>query len=175
MSVDVKKKRNAGFSLVELMVVVAIIAVLIGVISITYSIVGKANAKSYATTLKQAIATARSNTMGRVQNTYELIITGNADGTVDVQVGDGGSRERIGDSKIPVDITSDGATVPIVAGRVFRMRFSKSDGHVNYMHFDGGAVAAFNSPGELLIQCGPDGGKNYTVHVVKQTGKVYMD
>ncbi|MBO7515891.1 MAG: type II secretion system protein [Lachnospiraceae bacterium] len=175
MSADVRKKSNAGFSLVELMIVVAIISVLIGVVTITYSIVGKANAKSYATTLKQAIASARSDTMGRVQNTYELIITGNADGTVDVQVGDGGNRQRIGDSKCPVDLSSDGAVVDMTPGRVFRMKFSKSDGHVTYMHFDGGAIPAFSSPGELRIQCGPDGGKQYTVHVVKQTGKVYMD
>lgn len=175
MSADVRKKNNAGFSLVELMIVVAIISVLIGVITITYSIVGKANAKSYATTLKQAIASARSDTMGRVQNTYELIITGNADGTVDVQIGQGGSRQRIGDSKTPVELFSDGAAVSIIPGRIFRMKFSKSDGHVTYMHFDGGAIDAFVSPGELHIQCGQTSGKHYTVHVVKQTGKVYMD
>lgn len=173
MSVDVKKKRNAGFSLVELMVVVAIIAVLIGVVSITYSIVGKANAKSYATTLKQAIATARSNTMGRVQNTYDLILTANADGTVDVQVGQGGQKEQVANSKIPMDIYSGGMVVPMTPGLVFTVTFSKSDGHVTSMSFGSGST--FNNPGELCFQCGPDGGKHYTVHVVKQTGKVYMD
>ncbi len=175
MSADVRKKKNAGFSLVELIVVVAIISVLITAVAITFSVVGKANAKSYATTLKQAIASARSDTMGRVQNTYELIITGNDDETVDVRIGETGSKKKIGEKDIPVELYSDGALVKMVPGRVFRMRFSKSDGHVTYMHFDGGAIDAFDSPGELQIQCGSNSGKHYTVHVVKQTGKVYMD
>ena len=173
MSADVKKKSNAGFSLVELMVVVAIISVLIGAVAITYSIVGKANAKSYATTLKQALATARSETMGRVQNTYELILTCDSDGTAYVQIGQTGRREEIGSDKIPVSIYSGGQNNPLTPGTVFTMKFSKSDGRVTSMSFGYGET--FASPSELCFQCGVDGGKHYTVHVIKQTGKVYMD
>ena len=175
MSADVKKKSNAGFSLVELMVVVAIISVLIGAVAITYSIVGKANAKSYATTLKQALATVRSETMGRVQNTYELILTGDSDGTVYVQVGQNANREEVASSKIPMDIYSGGTHVTMGSGMVFRVKFSKADGRITSMQFDGAGVGAFVSPDELCFQCGDSGGKYYTVHVIKQTGKVYMD
>jgi len=173
MSVDVKNKRNAGYSLVELMIVVAIIAVLLGVISITYAVVGKANAKSYATTLRQVIAAAQSDTMGRVQNAYDLILTCDAEGDVFAQVGASGQKHQIGTSKIPVSITSDGANVDMIPGRQFTMTFSKSSGKVNSMTF--GFGPAFASPGPLMFTCGIDGGKEYHVFVVKQTGKIYME
>lgn len=174
MSGDVRNNKNAGFSLVELMVVVGIIAVLLGVVTVTFSIVGRGSAKSYATTLKQAIATSRSETMGRVKDTYELYIIGNADGSVDAQIGAGGQKHQVASSKIPMEICSSGVVIPMTAGRVFTITFSKTDGSVKQMQFVGGAMPAFGGFDEIWFQCGESAGTHYDVHLVIGTGKTYI-
>lgn len=174
MSVDVKNKRNAGFSLVELMVVVAIMAVLLGFITITYSIVGRGSAKSYATTLKQAIATARSDTMGRVKDTYDLIVSCEANGDVYVRVGAAGNKQCIGTNKIPVDVYTPGIAYTFSPGMELNITFSKSTGGVKSSHFTGGAMNPFPGASEIIFQCGQSGGTHYDVHIVVATGKVYM-
>ncbi len=174
MSVGAKNKRDAGFSLVELIVVVAIIGVLIGVISITYSIVGRGNAKSFATTLKQTLATARSDTMGRVKDTYDLIVNCNADGTVDVRIGATGTRNRIGTAKIPVKVYSSGLSYTFTPGLELVIQFSKSTGGVKSTVMTNSGLNPFPGASEIIFECGQSAGTHYDVHLVVATGKVYM-
>ena len=58
-----KDSRNKGFSLVELMVVIAIMAVLVGISGISYVIVGKSNVKKAAGFIDDAIADCRQKSM----------------------------------------------------------------------------------------------------------------
>lgn len=56
-------KHNMGFSFVELMVVIAIMAVLIGAASISYVVVSKSNVKKAASYIDNAITNCREKSM----------------------------------------------------------------------------------------------------------------
>ena len=69
MAEDKKKlaKNNSGFSLVELIIVIAIIAALIGTVVLSVSMVFSANAKACSNDLQRAIADCKVTTMGKAQ------------------------------------------------------------------------------------------------------------
>ena len=69
MAEDKKKlaKNNSGFSLVELIIVTAIIAALIGTVVLSVSMVFSANAKACSNDLQRAIADCKVTTMGKAQ------------------------------------------------------------------------------------------------------------
>lgn len=79
---DVLKNKNdvemnqKGFSLVELIIVIAIIAALMGTVVFSVSMVFSANAKACANNLQRAIADCKVTTMGKTE-AYLLIYRGN--------------------------------------------------------------------------------------------------
>lgn len=86
-----KKTNNKGFSLVELIIVIAIMAILAGAIApalIRYIDKSrKSNDVSAAKTIKTAVETAMANEV-----TYELLTSGTADPTGVIRVTSGGTQ-----------------------------------------------------------------------------------
>ena len=60
-------KNNRGFSLVELIIVIAIIAALIGTVILSVSMVFSANAKACSNDLQRAVADCKVTTMGKAK------------------------------------------------------------------------------------------------------------
>ena len=56
---------NRGFSLVEIMVVIAIMAIIVGVVALSYNTVSNANVSAAAKTLNSEFSTARSICMAK--------------------------------------------------------------------------------------------------------------
>lgn len=165
------EKDNRGYSLVELIIVIAIIAV-IG-LGATWSIilVFSANAKTCSNDIVNAIAECKIMTMTKGKGNVRLIIYRDGDGgtiyselqtretsTSSWVTGKDG-REKIGASKCSVG-TSDGANdIPISEATAWEFYFDRSSGRL----MDETTV------NEIYVL---GGRKNYRIQIEKLTGKV---
>lgn len=64
------KKHNRGFTLIELIVVFAIIAVMAGIVSLSISTVGSTNAKQGASDISSMISKCRMGALSRAGDSY---------------------------------------------------------------------------------------------------------
>lgn len=97
-------KENKGFSLVEVIVVLAIMSVAIGFVSITASVVNDSKASSAAKNMKASMTTARVQSMAKGTQKGELTIKVSSNGSVYATVGTG-EEEKICSGKISVYAT----------------------------------------------------------------------
>ncbi len=70
-----KRLGNQGFSLVELIVVVAIIALIVGVFSIGYSVVGNKSVEQCAKRIETVLENCRNTTMGKLTCSVSFYIS----------------------------------------------------------------------------------------------------
>ncbi|MCR4936673.1 MAG: type II secretion system GspH family protein [Lachnospiraceae bacterium] len=94
-------KCNKGFSLAEMLVVIAIMAILTGGAVASISIINNANVNKAAQTLDDAFSKARSNGMARGDSTYtfNLSMIGN-----DLYASYGGATEKISGGGVSVSL-----------------------------------------------------------------------
>ena len=175
-----ERDNNKGFSLVELIIVVAIMAVFMSMIAVSYFIVGRANMKSVSSDFNQALGNAQTNTMGRMDN-YDVYITVNAStGEATFRVGTNGEENTFANEKIPVKVWNGSEYIVLNAN--MRISFSKSSGAVKDVRI---GCSADGSGGERLggatgiseykFLFGDEAGKHYVVHLIKATGKHYVE
>ena len=70
-----KKKSNAGFSLVELLVVVAIMGVLMGITAVTWYAVSSANGNKAASFIEEVLLEGKNRAMTTSAKSWDVIIT----------------------------------------------------------------------------------------------------
>lgn len=70
-----KKKSNAGFSLVELLVVVAIMGLLMGITAVTWYAVSSANVNKAASFIEEAMLEGKNRAMTTSAKSWDVIIT----------------------------------------------------------------------------------------------------
>lgn len=148
---------NKGFSLVEMMVILAILAVLGTGIAYSLGLVSGARNKECITQLNTAIGNTRISTMGR-KDTYMLIYCG-SDGVYVKQVESGTeSEKKIGSESLSV-------TYQDSAGTDYPLPDSSSP---LCLYFDrsSGAVDVAASSDFVSITSGV-----YTVELIRETGK----
>ncbi|MCM1307655.1 MAG: prepilin-type N-terminal cleavage/methylation domain-containing protein [Butyrivibrio sp.] len=68
------RQNNKGFSIVELIVVVAIMSVMIGAISITYTVVKRTNVTKAARTIDDLLTTCREKAMTNSAKEWKVVI-----------------------------------------------------------------------------------------------------
>ena len=73
-----KKNDNKGFSLVELVIVIAIMTIVLGMLAANLNFIGNSQAKSLANSIKTAVGRARIETMGKY-DTYLYIYKSSVD------------------------------------------------------------------------------------------------
>lgn len=175
---DIQRKRhdkfhinNSGYSLVELIIVIAIMAVLIGTVFYSISMIFGANAKTCANNIQRAIADCKVTTMGKKEAYMELYRA--ADGNVYTklyvyeQTGATPVEEepqKMGNNRVYVGYIKPGETpdaaTELNSGDSVTIKFDRSSGS-----FD---KTAHDNCAQIIVR---GGSKNYAIEMTQLTGK----
>lgn len=170
-------KNNSGFSLVELIIVIAIIAALIGTVILSVSMVFSANAKACSNDLQRAVADCKVTTMGKAQ--AWLIVYRGENGSIYSQLhimeqkeGDEIGKlvdipmeaQKIGGNRVSVTYTDASGTpeleLPTGADAGIRIEFDRSSGSFK------------EAPQQIRIQ---GGSRDYKLDFIRLTGKIAVN
>lgn len=164
-------RNNNGISLVELLVVVAILSIAIGVTGIAVSFAGSKNTERCAKLVDDALESTRMNSLARegvcaleldtTANTITSLVLDTVTGTM-VPEGDAVLLPQ----RVTLTLESVGA-FDLAASDVLRIQFDKSTGRVARIEADGGTV----SVNLVRIHSEDASGKRVTVVLVTATGK----
>lgn len=156
-------QRNAGYSLVELIVVIAVIAVILATISYSAVMVFGANAKACANNLQRAIADCKVTAMGKADASLELY---GKEGKVFCKMTiDGVEQEeqRLGTDRVSVICEGENAVLDINAGGSLTIRYDRSTGS-----FAEETAEACHS---IVIE---GGNKKYELRLIPLTGRTEL-
>lgn len=163
-------QNNKGMTLVEILVVVAILGILTGTAGVSISLAFSRDAERCAKTIDTALESTRMSAMSRKGDfTLEINRGSNQLATE--------SSEAVGVRSVEslqnqVNITFQSATDDLSATNVLRITFDQSTGKVLSIQADGTAI-----PSNLVeIRCtNQSGSKAATVVLVRRTGKHYVE
>lgn len=166
------KKNNYGYSLVEIIIVIAIMMVLTGGLFFSVVMVFGANAKTCANDLRGAITQNKINAMGKSEAKL-VIYRDNNNQCVYAQqcIMNGGTwenkdAEKISNARVYVVFTAeDGTTTELTPGTSVEICFDRSSG--SFKANDAGIIYS-----EILVE---GGNRSFTVVLTKLTGKVSVE
>lgn len=169
---------NDGFSLVELIIVVAIMAALLTTVMLSISMVFSANAKACANSIQRAVADCKVTTMGK--SAAWLIIYRDTDGvlygqmhTMEQKSGEAVGTyeevvqepEKLGGKRVSITYTdesgADMGELPVGESNGIRIEFDRSSGS-----FKDGTIKSIDIIG---------GNKHYQLTLIKLTGKLSIE
>lgn len=159
---------NRGYSLIELVIVLAIIAIIMSTVFYSIILIFSANAKSCANNIQRSIGECKVTTMGKADAYMELYR--DSEGTVYTKMyvteSDGTSTEeepqKVGTSRVYVGYaTSGGTKTPLEAGDKIEIRFDRSNGG-----FKAGAGGVIYR--NIYVE---GGSKKYRIEMIPLTGK----
>lgn len=159
---------NGGYSLIELIIVLAIISVIMGTVFYSIILVFSANAKSCANNIQRSIGDCKVTTMGKADAYMELYR--NSDGSVYTRMyiteSDGSTTQeepqKVGTNKVDVGYTpKGGAETALVPGSPIEIHFDRSNGGFR-------ADAGGNIYTEIYVR---GGSKDYSIELTELTGK----
>ncbi len=162
-------ENNEGYSLVELIIVIAIIALIISTVFYSVMMVFSANAKSCANNIQRAIADCKVTTMGKSSAYMELYRDTDQNVYTKMYVWDSGSADykeaepqKVGTGRVYVAYKPKGGIeTELLAGAKIEIRFDRASG--------GFAKDGSGNIYELLrVQAGS---KNYEITLTELTGK----
>lgn len=164
-----RKISNDGFSLVELIIVIAILAIAVSIAGISISLAFSRDAEKCAKEIDAALENARMNSLSR-EGSYTLTIDNDSSELMLVSSVDGTSTSSL-QSGINIQFSLSGGT-DISAAKGITVEFDKSTGKVKSMMTTEGTSVV----GSLLrIRCENSRGKRATVVLVRATGKHYIE
>ena len=156
-----KVKERDGFSLMEMIIVIAILGMLTGGIAVTYNMVRSADVKGMAYDIDSSLTNLKSKNMGSNKQLFMHLYkqSGNyfIDYTEEESYTPSGEGESVGASGISLQY--DGKELP--DGEVITIGIQKKDG-------------AF-SVGPEEIEVYDNNVNDYMVYLVKDTGKHYVE
>ena len=156
-----KVKERDGFSLVEMIIIIAIVGILTGGIAISYNLVRSADVKGMAYDIDSSLTNLKSKNMGSNKQLFMHLYkqSGNyfIDYTKEESYTPSGEGESVGESGI--SLKYDGKE--LTDGEVITIGIQKKDG-------------AF-SVGPEEIEVYDDNLNDYMVYLVKDTGKHYVE
>lgn len=162
---------NGGYSLVELIIVIAIMAALMGGVFFSVSMVFGANAKTCANNIQRAIADCKVTTMGKQDAYLELYRDANGNVYTKLYVYEKsgaapteGEPQKMGNSRVYVGYAKAGESVEAAQslneGDSVVIKFDRSSGS-----FD---ETAYTDCAQIVVR---GGSKNYALEFIQLTGK----
>lgn len=154
---------NGGYSIIELIIVLAIIAIIISTVFYSIILVFSANAKSCANNIQRSIGDCKVTTMGKSAAYMELYRDADQNVYTRMWVMDSGSYvrsdpQKVGTSRVYVAYTPEGGVeTELLAGDRIEIRFDRASGGF-----------AGNIYEKLHVQ---GGSKKYEIVLTKFTGK----
>lgn len=172
-------KNNRGFSVVELIIVVAILAAVVTTSVLSIGMVFSANAKTCTNDIINAVSECKIMTMSAGRGNVRLILYRDADGDIYSELqtrtsesagwvtGNDGA-EKIGARRCAVGST-DGADDLPTRDSAWEIYFNRSSGAF-LENLDGGGTAT--NVWDIYVG---GGSRNYHIHFEKLTGKITME
>jgi prepilin-type N-terminal cleavage/methylation domain-containing protein len=175
------KKNNAGFSLVELVVVIAIIAILSGIGLYGVGQIWGYRARQCAKQVESSLTAAKVTTLGKATKNgniywelskesdgyYVNTVVLNSDSSVKSE-----TKKKVGPSNLKVTY---GSTDTDVAVTPLRLCYNRASGEI-YDYIDDGkggtSATTLTSTTKITVK-NPGGTKSYEITLVPKTGKVY--
>lgn len=188
-----KKRQNleAGFTLVEMIITIAIMAILAGVAAGSMSLITAGNAKKSSARFNSALNEAQVQTMSRVKPTY-LYLYRASNGRIMVATSESDAadacktigeitaatrKEReVGDSTITVKYTQNSTEKTLGDGEILRITYRKDSGA--YDVGESGHTNDFSlAPADrkFISEVKFEGKSSYKVKMVKETGRHYVE
>lgn len=171
------EKDNRGFSLVELIIVIAIIAVVITMAALSIGLVFSANARTCANDIMGAISECKIATMSGGRGNVRLLLYRDASGNIfsELQTKESAGwvtgtdgAEKIGARRCMVGTTNGGDDLP-QRDNAWEIYFDRSSG--SYLENLESGITATNV-WEIYVR---GGSKNYHIHLEKLTGKATLE
>lgn len=153
---------NKGFSLVELIIVIAILAIAVGIAGISISLAFSRDAERCAKTIDAALENARMNALSR-EGDFTLTIDNK---TNELNLA-GASTTKLQSGVTIKFSSSEGG----ISADKLAVRFDKTTGRVSNVSANGTAVNA----SLFRIECESSRGKRATIILVRATGKHYIE
>lgn len=181
------KKNNNGFSLVELMVVIAIMAILMGFASYSFGLIFSSSAKECAQKLSSQLYETRTGSMcryGEELTIYYHKNSGSGDEYTDgyyiqratYTIKNDGTQELLSDketkkiasSRVKITAYLEGDSTPITINNAtsIAISYQHSSGAFDYGIIDGVPTSYYFE--KIVIE---SGNKVYTIKMVPETGK----
>lgn len=172
-------KSNSGFSIVELIIVIAIIAAIIATAALSVGLVFSANARTCANDIVGAISECKIATMSGGRGNVRLLLYRDGNGNVCSEMqtreteasgwvtGNDGA-EKIGARRCLVGMTDGTDDLP-QRDSAWEIYFNRSSGSF-LENLDGGGIAT--NVWEIYVR---GGSRNYHIHLEKLTGKVTLE
>ncbi len=168
------EKCEDGFTLVEMIITIAISAILVGSIVVTMGYISAGNAKRSAARFNSKLSTAQTETMTREKPIYLYLFKNNGikailsdnEGLTLAQLQANTNATEVGGAQVIVKADDGSGTNPELTDTNFiRIAFDKATGAYRYAKFDGKADSEFISEIEF------SGKEKFKVTLVKMTGK----
>lgn len=157
---------NCGYSMIELIIVLAIIAILMGTAFYSIILVFSANARSCANNIQRSIGDCKVTTMGKAdaymvlyrndEGFYTQMHVTESDGTVVDE-----EPQKVGTNKVDVGYIQGSTETPLMSGDSIEIRFDRSNGGLKAG--TGGVIYE-----EIYVR---GGSKNYSIVMTALTGK----
>lgn len=166
-------RRNEGYSLIEVIVVTAIIAILAGAALFSVNSLGNGKLNKCTSRIEAALKETKVNAMSK--SGCILTISCDSEGNYTLEM-TGGQTETIASSKMEISYEdSKGAKNPITAAEPLRLTYERASGAFRGIlkTGPGGALAPGDSYCKKIIIA--NGDRKQTLSLVKDTGMVYRD
>lgn len=172
-------KQNKGFSLVELIVVIAVMSVLTGVGIVQIRLISAYNAKQCAANIETQLNKVQINTMARMS--AELEIYQNASGLYFAKITekkgnsltDTVTEKQVGKSSLLITYSTDDLDTNIVTlddANPLRIQFDRSTGAMKSQDDAGTDIGCH----KIWIKQKGNNNKEYIITVYRETGKIVV-